>query len=554
MRTLRYFFSKIIKTGLDREDSYISQKETTISNKISLVLIPLILLGLGMSYMQGVIFTAFGFGLVLIFLIATFPLNYFGKSVITRFGLSILLPMLLLIPNLLGGIGKEENYLVFSYLFIGFSIIPLILFQDKKNFGLLMVTLVINLLTIMFFDVLLIWSDVTQLDLSFIEENYTYYKLPQIVLWLIIVASFQFQKQESNKYRIRLENSNKSLKESNKQVRIQNEEILAQNVELSKQKLNIEVQKSKLSASNNELKNTKLELLNTIDKLKDARDKILQQEAEAKSIFNALNDHYLVAQYNLNGKLVSINSKVIELLGVIKEEHIADMKSMVTKTNNKESKSLNGKYFSMVWERVLRGEAQTIELEFTTGNGTKNLATTFAPLFDEHNKPSRVLAIGHDVSELVDKNEKIDKINEELKEKIFEISQKNELLNFQQGQIFEYSEELHKQKEEIQAINDSLEERVKERTSILEEKNKQLTEYAFINSHVLRSPVSTIIGLINLMSYSSLPEEDKKIYEHLQETSKVLDNIVFKIHNAIDTGVHFNRGYLEPDRNNRSSK
>ena len=191
MRTLRYFFSKIVKTGVDKEDTYIAQKETTISNKISLLLTPFILFGMVMSYQREVYFTAFGFGLVLLFLISTFPLNYFGKSVITRFGLSIMLPLLLLIPNIFGGIGKEENYLVFSYLFIGFSIIPLILFQDKKNYGLLLVTLVINLLTIMFYDVLLVWSDMTQLDLSFIEENYTYYKLPQIpaiqhYLWGII--------------------------------------------------------------------------------------------------------------------------------------------------------------------------------------------------------------------------------------------------------------------------------------------------------------------------------------------------------------------------------
>jgi len=58
-----------------------------------------------------------------------------------------------------------------------------------------------------------------------------------------------------------------------------------------------------------------------------------------------------------------------------------------------------------------------------------------------------------------------------------------------------------------------------------------------------------MMGLLNLMKYSDLPEEERKVYEHLKETAKVLDNVVFKINNAIDNGFHFDRDYLEPDRN-----
>jgi light-regulated signal transduction histidine kinase (bacteriophytochrome) len=146
------------------------------------------------------------------------------------------------------------------------------------------------------------------------------------------------------------------------------------------------------------------------------------------------------------------------------------------------------------------------------------------------------------------KQDKIDKINEELKEKLFEISQQNQLLNFQQREIFDKSEELKIQSEEIKAINESLEERVRERTRVLEEKNKQLAEYAFINSHVLRAPISTMMGLINLISYSSLPLEDQRIYEHLIETTKVLDSIVYRINDAIENGSQLDRTLIEPER------
>ena len=270
--------------------------------------------------------------------------------------------------------------------------------------------------------------------------------------------------------------------------------------------------------------------------------------SEAKSIFEALNEHYLVAQYDLDGNLVSINTRVIELLGVLRNEQFQNIKPIINNAKNQDKKLLNGHYFNHVWKSIKDGNAQTIELEYTVGDFTKRLATTFAPLFDKDKKPFKILAIGHDVSELVEKNEKIDRINAELQEKVFEISQQNTLLNFQQGEIFDKSEELHKQKLEIQKINESLEIRVKERTQVLEEKNKQLAEYAFINSHVLRSPVSTMMGLVNLIEYSNLPEEDRKVYEYIKETANVLNNIVFKINNALDNGIHFNRSYIEPER------
>jgi hypothetical protein len=80
------------------------------------------------------------------------------------------------------------------------------------------------------------------------------------------------------------------------------------------------------------------------------------------------------------------------------------------------------------------GKAQTVDIEVQIEGRLRYFSTTLAPLFDRNGQPYRVLAIGQDVSELVEKNDKIDKINDELKEKISEISQQNELLKFHQGE------------------------------------------------------------------------------------------------------------------------
>ena len=547
MINLKGLINKILSIGIEADMATYTQKEIILTNAAAVILVPVAFAGLMVSYFSGAYFTSIGFALLISIMVLVFPFNYGGKTLTSRLIVSVLPQMFLLLPNVLPAISRSEGYAGVSYIFIAFVFLPLLLFQ-RSNLRFLIFTLLANFFIVLFNDVLLVWSEFDKVDMQVIEGNFIYFKAPQIVLWFAIVGAFQFLKHENYLSEKKLKDTNDSLQALNDEFKMQNDRIAFQNQSLIELQAQNTEKTKKFEESNNELLNTKLQLLETIDELNDTKEMLLQKEAEAKSIFEALNEHYLVAQYDLDGNLVSINTRVIELLGVLRNEQFQNIKPIINNAKNKDKKSLNGQYFNHVWKSVKEGTAQTIELEYTVGDFTKRLATTFAPLFDKDKKPYKILAIGHDVSELVEKNEKIDKINAELEEKIFEISQQNILLNFQQGEIFDKSEELHKQKQEIQEINASLEQRVLERTKVLEEKNKQLAEYAFINSHVLRAPVSTMMGLINLVQYSELPEEDRKVYEHIKQTANVLNNIVFKINDALDNGIHFNRSYLEPER------
>ncbi|HRW99019.1 MAG TPA: hypothetical protein P5280_05990, partial [Cyclobacteriaceae bacterium] len=63
-----------------------------------------------------------------------------------------------------------------------------------------------------------------------------------------------------------------------------------------------------------------------------------------------------------------------------------------------------------------------------------------------------------------------------------------------------------------------------------------LEEYAFINAHKLRSPVASILGLVNILSKMDLKDETKNINNHLKETTEKLDLIVSDITRAIEKG------------------
>jgi ligand-binding sensor domain-containing protein len=111
----------------------------------------------------------------------------------------------------------------------------------------------------------------------------------------------------------------------------------------------------------------------------------------------------------------------------------------------------------------------------------------------------------------------------------FEIQRQTEEIQAQ-------NEEIMAQAEEINGINENLEQIVRERTADLERKTKALEEYAFINAHKLRSPVASILGLVNLLCKTKLDKEGQEINKRLSQSAEELDEIVRSITKALERG------------------
>jgi signal transduction histidine kinase len=111
----------------------------------------------------------------------------------------------------------------------------------------------------------------------------------------------------------------------------------------------------------------------------------------------------------------------------------------------------------------------------------------------------------------------------------------------QNKQLLEQHEEIMTINGKLEEYNQHLEERVLERTEELEIKNRKLTEYAFINSHLLRGPLSRVLGLINLLQMTELSDKEKEILSHLNCAGAELDEVIDKINKAIHAGHSFSR-------------
>ncbi|MCU0428877.1 MAG: hypothetical protein MUF42_02810 [Cytophagaceae bacterium] len=86
----------------------------------------------------------------------------------------------------------------------------------------------------------------------------------------------------------------------------------------------------------------------------------------------------------------------------------------------------------------------------------------------------------------------------------------------------------------IEALNDSLEKTVSQRTSELMERNIQLNQYAYMNSHKVRGPLARIMGLLELLKEEKNPEEQKNIQHKLLEAAREMDVVVGEMNKKLN--------------------
>ena len=114
-----------------------------------------------------------------------------------------------------------------------------------------------------------------------------------------------------------------------------------------------------------------------------------------------------------------------------------------------------------------------------------------------------------------------------------EVSKRFHQLNKSANTLHSQNQELGTSEEETRAINENLESIVQERAHQMEVINKELTEYAFINAHMLRGPLCRIIGLINLMEKESRTYDRDQI-NRLKEMAEQIDLKVRDINRVLN--------------------
>ena len=114
-----------------------------------------------------------------------------------------------------------------------------------------------------------------------------------------------------------------------------------------------------------------------------------------------------------------------------------------------------------------------------------------------------------------------------------------------ESDLADRKEEIDAQKEELTAAIEELENRNKTLLSTLkelEERNRELDQILYRASHDLRSPISSIIGILGLLNKEPLTEFQLNCIKHIDEKSAQMDFILKSLSalsKTITNDVHF---------------
>ena len=359
---------------------------------------------------------------------------------------------------------------------------------------------------------------------------------------MILVLSMIFQKVKYNILKA-LEQKNQLISSINIELKAKNEEIIAQNMELKVQKEEIVAQRKFIEIKNRELLIVQDDLNNVIDRLTNTQNRLATREAENSSILDSIyNTQLLVAEMDLNGKFIKASKLASEFLQIKENDLIG--KSFQEIGENIKLVIENDITYEDMLQNVLEGNSSSHESMLIINDMEYWLTENYFPILDDDGQPVKIMIIAQDISQIKNQQGEIEVLNIDLKENLWKIEQQNDLLKTQQKEIESINKELKESNNEIKNINQNLEKRVKERTEDLEQQNLQLKEYAYINAHLLRGPLCSILGLVQLME-NGYKEDSELLVYHMKKSSIELQEKINKITKAIEKGKHFDRNLID---------
>lgn len=390
---------------------------------------------------------------------------------------------------------------------------------------------------------------------AFLQEKYSdiavgYNKDYEIVFYVIVyngltaiilVVSMVFQNAKDNVL-IALKEKNDLISSINSELKSKNYEINAQNEELLQQKEEITAQREFIEIKNRELLVIQDELNVLIDKLTNTQNELSGREAENRSILDAIyGAQLLVRELDLEGKFIKIGLEASNFFQIQSDDFIGKSIVEIAKQSNM---TFEGDVSTTeMWQKILEGDNSTHETKFVINENEYWLKENYFPILGEDGKPIKIMIISQDISQIKSQKYEIEVLNVELQEKVWKIEHQNEILVSQRNEIETINEELQKSNDEVKSINLNLEDHVKERTRHLELQNKQLSEYSYINAHLLRGPLCSILGLVHLLDRNNSNDLDLILF-HMKKSSKDLNAVVDKISKAIQKGAHFDRNLI----------
>lgn len=234
----------------------------------------------------------------------------------------------------------------------------------------------------------------------------------------------------------------------------------------------------------------------------------------------AIDESNIVSKTDINGIITFVNDEFCKISGYTKEELIGSPHSIVRHPD------VPAENFKRLWETILNKKIHKGLIKNRTKDGKAiYLNTTIIPILDDDNNIEEFVAIRHDVTEMIELNERLTRTQNDLKDL-------NSLL----------WQKVSGKTKKLVELNRELEERVAIEVAKNEEKSKLMFQQSRLAnmgemlaniSHQWRQPLNELsINLYKLKQSTKEPSlQFIEIYEHSKAVIKGMSSIIDNFRN-----------------------
>lgn len=146
-----------------------------------------------------------------------------------------------------------------------------------------------------------------------------------------------------------------------------------------------------------ELASQEEEMRQNMEELQATQEEAARKTAEMESLINALNSSSFVIEYDLNGKIISVNQAYLALTGQPEKDVIGTHHS--DNLEFTEEQKINYQKF---WTDLRNGIIKKETNKVSIGGKTYTFIETYSPILDETRHVAKILKIAHNITDFIE--------------------------------------------------------------------------------------------------------------------------------------------------------
>jgi len=147
-----------------------------------------------------------------------------------------------------------------------------------------------------------------------------------------------------------------------------------------------------LTTQSQELAAQEEEMRQTMEEMQATQEESTKKIFEMETFTNAINQVSYIAEYNLEGKLISVNDNFVALLGKTRSELLGKFQGNFSSSGDKRKQQFE------IWSRVINNETVKLKQEIKIGERTISLDEVYIPIYDELGELVKILNIATKMS------------------------------------------------------------------------------------------------------------------------------------------------------------